>query len=790
METFRLRYRILLPFVLMGMALYAFLLATIYQEEREHIIEEVERGRDGVEAAYRILQEEHGQTVNAALEMVLRDAALRRHFTSGDRGALLEAATPLFQLLRDRFNITHFYFHRPDRVNFLRVHQPARHSDRITRFTALAAEERGHAVHGVELGPLGNFTLRAVAPWRHEGKLLGYVELGEEVGTILEDLSALSGLSLFVVLNKRFLDREAWESGLRMLRRTPEWDRFPHWVLAAGSGAELPIPLSPLLERITPESGPDALLELRTGGRHLWAGSIPLRDAGDRTVGHLLTARDMTPRMEDLHAAMLPLSAALAVVGLLLLTTFYLILRRAEGQIALWQTRVTEEAEAHSAIREAHMRELEQLALYDGLTGLPNRRRLTDRLELQLNAAREAGQPLALILLDLHRLREINDTLSHEIGDAVLRQVADRLQAGVPEADTVARPGGDEFALLLPATDQAHAMRVAARIQALFDAPLRVNGFSLDMDISVGVALYPEHADAASLLMRRADVAMRQARHSQNGFAVYEATRDPYSERRLHLFGELRQALTQDSLALHYQPQVQLANNRVEMVEALLRWEHPVEGAISPSEFIPLAEHTSLIRPLTRWVLDNALAQCSRWEAEGRPLRVAVNLSANNLMDTPLPELIGELLATHQVAPKRLLLELTESAYLHEPERALEVVGRLQAMGLHLSIDDFGTGYSSLAYLKRMPVSELKIDKSFVGEMLENESDASIVASTINLAHSLDLRVVAEGVEGEAVLARLVELGCDLAQGYHIARPMPEEALAAWLDARDKQRLS
>ncbi|MCA1598802.1 MAG: EAL domain-containing protein, partial [Chloroflexi bacterium] len=429
---------------------------------------------------------------------------------------------------------------------------------------------------------------------------------------------------------------------------------------------------------------------------------------------------------------------------------------------------ITERVRAEEALRHQ--------ALHDALTDLPNRALLHDRLEQALRSAQRNGAPLALLLLDLDRFKEINDTFGHDRGDDLLRQVAARLRGALRAADTLARLGGDEFAVLLPHADEAGARAAATALRAALDVPVVIAGHALHLGASVGVALAPVHGEDAPTLLRHADSAMDAAKRGGSGegsVAVYDAACDPYSPARLALLADLRAAITEGGLALHYQPQVELATGQVRGVEALVRWPHPAHGLLPPDQFIGLAEQHGLIGPLTLWVLDEALRQGQAWARAGWDVQVAVNLSAWSLHDAALPQTIAALLRRHDAPPERLRLELTEGTVMADAERALEVLTRLAALGVGLSVDDFGTGYSSLAYLKRLPVDEVKIDRSFVHDLVTDEADAAIVRATVGLGRSLGLRVVAEGVEDRATWDRLTELGCDTAQGYYLARPLP-----------------
>ncbi|MBE9552144.1 MAG: EAL domain-containing protein [Proteobacteria bacterium] len=433
--------------------------------------------------------------------------------------------------------------------------------------------------------------------------------------------------------------------------------------------------------------------------------------------------------------------------------------------------------------RHAQQKLMEYLALHDTLTGLPNRTLLMDRLDHAISASRRDGKSLALLLLDLDRFKEINDTLGHAVGDSLLAEVGQILSEPLRESDTVARLGGDEFAILLPSVSSlAQARDIAERVAGVLARPFPVEGITVEVGVSIGVALYPDHGADASELMRGADVAMYVAKRNHMTVSIYDEDKDHHSVRNLSMSGELRQAMDADELVLFYQPQIDVATGRLVGAEALLRWNHPRHGMVSPDEFVSLAEQTGLIRPLTRWVIGKALKQISLWQERGLDIGLSINLSPRNLHEEGLARSIGELMEKRGLRPELITLEITEDAIMTDPERALAAIRHLKECGVRLAIDDFGTGYSSLAYLKALPVDELKIDKSFVMHMADETNDEVIVRSTIDLAHNLGLSVVAEGVESELHLQTLRGLGCDIGQGFHIGRPLRIEEFHQWME--------
>ena len=426
---------------------------------------------------------------------------------------------------------------------------------------------------------------------------------------------------------------------------------------------------------------------------------------------------------------------------------------------------------------------LRRLAITDELTGLPNRARFRDLVERQIALPEAETEGFAVMLVDLDRFKEINDTLGHHYGDLLLKRIGTRFAECAGEGNVVARLGGDEFAVLsvLERDRPIELELLAARLLACAQEPLTVEELSLEIGASIGIARYPRDGRDAHTLLRRADVAMYAAKREQSGFRLYAPSQDHHARRQLSVVSDFRRALSSGEIIVHYQPIVELDELRVRGAEGLVRWEHPERGLLPPGAFMQAVERTHLIGPLTHHVLDSALAQCARWRRAGMDLSVAVNLSVRNLLDRNLPKQIERQLAGHGLPPDALQLEITESMIMADPERALSTVTRLSALGIRISVDDFGTGYSSLENLRRLPIDELKIDRSFVTPMLNDKSDLIIVRSTINLAHDLGLRIIAEGVEDARTLDQLTVLGCDLAQGFHLSRPMSSENFTGWV---------
>jgi diguanylate cyclase (GGDEF)-like protein len=482
-------------------------------------------------------------------------------------------------------------------------------------------------------------------------------------------------------------------------------------------------------------------------------------------VGVVALFQDYAPIASATASTFLPTAGVFEAVLILLFVALVPLLRRVTARI------------------RRQVEEIEHRALYDQLTGLPNRTLFRDRVEQSIVRARRDGSPAAVMFLDVDHFKEINDTLGHEAGDVLLQALGARLAEEMRESDTLARLGGDEFGILCAASAEEAAL-LAERLHGALHEAFKVRDFPLEVSVSVGIATFPAHGEDVDTLLRHADVAMYLAKEARAGTAAYDSEQDMNDAARLALAGELRRAIEEGELVLHFQPKAELETGCVVGVEALVRWQHPERGFIPPNEFVPIAERTGLIKPLSRYVVAAALRQCGAWRDAGLDLHVAVNLTIPDLLDLELPDLIGALLAETNVRPDQLELEITETTILADPFRVRQVLARLNEMGLRLAIDDFGTGYSSLAYLRRLPVQAIKIDRSFVMDMCENASDATIVRSTIDLGRNLDLDVVAEGVETQEAWDALRALGCTLAQGYFISRPLPAEELEGLLEER------
>lgn len=417
--------------------------------------------------------------------------------------------------------------------------------------------------------------------------------------------------------------------------------------------------------------------------------------------------------------------------------------------------------------------ELEDLVLRDSLTGLPNRTLFYERLRQAVTQAEHESHVVAVLLMDLDRFKEINDTLGHHVGDQLLQEIGPRIKSALREVDTVARMGGDEFLVMLPNVDESAYECIAKKLLHVLEQPFFIKEFTLNIGVSIGISLYPEHGAHEDKLVQCADVAMYAAKRAGKGFSTYNEKQDEHSVARLAVLGDLRHAIDQDELALYFHPKIHVKDRCCTGFEALVRWPDNPNGYFNPDAFVPVAEETGAIRALTHWVLSKAIEECASWHRKGYRFDIAVNLSARDFLNPDLAHIVENLLLKYELAPAYLVLELTESAIMTDAELATQILTQLGDMGVRLAIDDFGTGYSSLENLKKFPVSELKIDKSFVMDMIHDDNDAIIVRSTIDLAHNLGLKVVAEGVINRDVWDLLEILRCDSSQGFYITKPMP-----------------
>lgn len=1011
---FSLRNKILIPLilVLLGMAL-AFI--GIYQHEQQNKLNALqELTVTSVKAYYDSSISARTNKLEMLADEIVSDPVIGRELKARNRAALLALLKERYKSYNAIANVTHLYFHTPEGINLLRLHQPDRFGDRIDRFTMKESMATGQEAAGVELGVLGTLTLRVVRPVFHEGGLEGYIELGEEVGDIYEEIINKLDVGIYLLIKETLLSRNALPP---FVDTKVSRGVVPNEALYEFRRNQIP---SYLIKALAAGLEPNhKLVEQSYSETHL-LGALPLMDAGGRDIGRIVIDKDVTTLVAGSQRSVALVSVAALALWSVASLTLYIVLGRLERRLndstaALYEKEATlanaqniarlsswtlnmrtqaigcsiefsellgvdprqapvtleeltayiesgdrqpfvsyldaaitgregeellhrvitvegihkwvklraarictidhrheilhavvqdvtemhgaeiqatklgsllkyswneiylfdavtlkftevsegalrnlgyglEEMQALTPVdikpgmdrqrfdaiaqrlrrglteqevfetvhqrkdgscypvevrlqycrdvtpalymaiiqditeRKRYIAELERKALYDELTGLPNRALLCDRLGEWIKQAARNHTVFTVLAVEINRIKEVDDVLGYETCDRLIKEVATRMVENLRQSDVVGYLGSGLFALLLPLAEDEKVRPVMEKLIRMLQVPVTIEGVSVDIDITIGAALYPRHGEEQMLLLRHADMALQHAKTELLNMAVYEDETHPLGLRRLQLIAELRQDIMNEKLVLFYQPKVNVATGVVESVEALLRWPRTKESQwigkqdqwISPAEFVPLAEQTGLIYPLTALVLRQAVGQCRRWLDAGIDIKVAINLSARNLLDPELPALIRNVMADHGVPAKNITLEVTENMMMRQPERALEVLNQLHDQGLGVSIDDFGSGYSSLAYLKQLPVQELKIDQGFIRAMLVSDDDAVIVRSTIDLAHNLGLQVVAEGVENRDTWAALGSLGCDLIQGYFVSRPMSATYFEGW----------
>jgi diguanylate cyclase (GGDEF)-like protein len=486
---------------------------------------------------------------------------------------------------------------------------------------------------------------------------------------------------------------------------------------------------------------------------------IPVRFERGNQAGVFVLSHDWEPILKSARKAYLPIAGVLELVLLALYASFFPVLRRVTRRL------------------RRQLDETEHQALHDSLTGLPNRLLFRDRVEQALLRAQRSGEGVAVMLIDLDRFKEVNDTLGHESGDLLLRELGERLATVLRSSDTFARLGGDEFGVVAPGAEEAALVHVVERILIAIERPFLLGGLELEVGASVGIALYPRDADDVATLVKRADIAMYLAKNTRSRYAFYEPERDESDANRLTIVSGLRAGIERDELVLHYQPKFDLTTGEIESAEALVRWAHPTRGLLQPTEFLATAAETGLMPSLTRWVLDSALAECRTWSERGRRLPVAVNVDVRSLLDDSFANEVALALTRAGVEPELLELEITEGTVMTEPGTVADVAVRLRELGVKLALDDFGSGFSSLSYLQRLPISELKIDGSFIAPLTSDRTVKPIVRSIVSLGRNLRLRVVAEGIETAETLRAVRATKCPFGQGFELAVPLPPDEL-------------
>lgn len=837
--------------------------------------------------------------LSIAIQPIANDEMMKKALREGDREALLRDWQGVFERMKQENHLTHFYFLDKNRVCLLRVHNPKKYGDFINRFTAQKAEWTHKRSSGIEIGPLGTFTLRVVEPIYDRGILIGYVELGKEIEDALNTLNERTTENIAVLVHKKYLDRHSWEEGMGMLGREANWSQLPNDAIIYSSHQKLPSPfleaakrhtLNHCIHKITDD-------EVTYNDKEWRVSMIPLKDASDKEIGDLMLMNDISIEKDEF----ITFVVESAVIGMILMGTFlglvFLLVRQMDYNFRRQQNSLEESEERFEQLAEQSrtfiwevdnegkftyvssmvkdvlgygveeivgekyfydfhpsegketfqkiVREIFErkesfenltnlavtrdnqilwfstngiamvdsygnllgyrgsntdiserkfseekingLAFFDQLTSLPNRTLLLDRLKQGISASSRSGNHGALLFIDLDNFKTLNDTLGHDIGDSLLKLVAQRLTLCVREGDTVSRFGGDEFVVVLGGlsadeTDAATASElVAEKILASLNQPYFLGGINHRSTASIGITLFKGDDTSIDDLMKQADLAMYKSKDAgRNTLSFFDPKMEHTVKERAILEEDLRVGIEENQFILYYQAQV-LNHNRIVGAEALVRWKHPKRGMVAPVEFISVAEETGLIIPLGEWILKTACEQLAKWSdiAEMADVTIAVNVSVRQFSQSNFVSQVSSILKQSGADPKKLKLELTESLLVQNVEDVIQKMVALKNIGVCFSLDDFGTGYSSLSYLKRLPLDQLKIDQSFVRDLLIDPNDAIICKSTIALAESMGLSVIAEGVETQEQRDALSKIGCSSYQGYWFSRPVPLDEFEA-----------
>ncbi len=810
------RRRLLIPLIVvlvLIMSGFAAAFYTIFQSNLRHA------GERNLEMAVYDL--EHGladrtRLITTLQEVYVTDPAMQHALEAQDRQKLLEIGGPIFQQVHRLHNITHFYYHNTTGVNILRVHQPQRFGDTISRETMRQAMVSGEIASGIELGPLGTFTLRVVMPVRDsENQIIGYLELGQEIEDVLMATCEGRNLEMAISIHKENLNREGWERGMQMLHRAADWEQYQDEVLIFDSMESAP-DWSNLLHQITLD---DAHNSLKSGDRsfphdhtalHVHPSSLeylngqwwhtmsePISDASGRIVGELFVFNNVTAVMARVKkVAIIGTGGGLACL-ILLIGFLYSALCKVDQSIVLRENELRSKNQnlaaslsREQAIRielEAVMSRLEVAATTDELTSLPNRAMFMDILCEQMQKSDKDGSRYAVLFLDFDRFKVVNDSLGHRVGDALLCDIAKRLRQSLSEEDVVARFGGDEFVVLLKNLASWFEAELTARaLLDILSAPHRLDDYLIVSTASIGLVTSEHPYDDPDAMIRDADVAMYQAKGAGKArVTIFDRNMHVSAMDRMRLEADLQMALAAgNQFFLVYQPIVDLESGHLHGFEALLRWERPGQGLVSPADFIPVAEDTGMIVDIGRWVMETAAAQIAKWNKELSlilPVSININITKQQLLSQSF---ISDLLGCkerHQLGDDVLHLEITESTIANNREEVIPLLHQLRENGFKIAMDDFGTGVSSLSALHEYPIDILKIDQAFIRVLDRDRSLLAVVTSITSLADNLNIETVAEGIESQYVVGALQSINCTWGQGYLFAKPLAADVAEKYI---------
>ncbi len=746
---------------------------------------------------------EQSEMLHALEDPLIRDAGLIDALKAQDRDRLFTLCEDLFAEVRQDHGITHFYFHGPDRVNLLRVHKRERHGDLINRFTARQAEQTGKTASGIELGPLGTFTLRLVQPVFDGEVLIGYLELGKEIEDILVDISEKHAVELTAVIHKSELHRETWEAGMKMLGHEAFWDDHDEKVVIYSSLGHLPDPIGDVVDEVGHTHG-DATVDVTFDDRSWRFLASPLFDASGAEVGDLLIFHDTTEAKAQFYRSLLLSSGAALGLMVVLIGFLYLALHRIDRDIIDKEAELRDNSDKlcetlkrerlASSELESAMHQLKITATTDKLTGMSNMAVFEDRLEQEIQRSDRDGNRFAVLFFNFDRFKVINDGLGHSVGDALLVDIARQFQQVVKQGNEAARFGGDEFVVLLKnLPDYPEAEQAANRLLDLFAKPHHIMGHEVTSTASIGLVTNEKGYATAQEMIRDAGAATYQAKLAGKARIVtFDKAMHDKALDRLTLERDLRSVLSGEQFRLYYQPIIELSTGELSGFEALIRWKHPERDLVSPADFIPITEDTGLIVEIGRWVLHTASRQIAEWNRKLGPdsqLFMNVNVSKRQLLSPTFMDDVIECQREYGLHPKELKLEITESIIADSQADVVPLLCRLRDHGFPIALDDFGTGVSSLSTLHDYPIDVLKIDQSFIRVLDRDRSLLAVVASITSLAENLGILTVAEGIETSDIVGALQSIDCTWGQGYHFAKPQTTEDAEAYnIDKAEHKR--